>query len=1040
MAMMALLMPTFVFAADIEADLIDTLTLTVDDGDSTSFFEPSAGELLESAVVFNTAELVTTGHVLVMQDASIIYTLVSWTDDVLLGGLDPLTGIPDWDGTTIDATAEAEAICGDLGEVCPDGDYTIELHTEYTATDTFFETVTEDFSIYTTPASVNVSAFAVAPDPFDPLLAAELAEITFTTDDPGYVSVNIYDDADSDYSDTLNVLVDNQYLAAGDYSSVEIPELAWDGNDTLGDLLVNDTYLIQITTTITDGGATSDTDEISVVLTAVSTITIDTFTAISDNGTSTFDPAPSADNEELTVSYTLSDTVDSVSIEITDSVSNVVESFSSTNSDSGDFDWNGTDDATDKLVLPGTYTITITAAEDGHPDVVDTTTTAVLYENSNMSDIETLTVNPSSFDPDSGDTEITFSNSEDAEITVEIYDDTDTLVRTFDTHDGDDFDADDDHSVVWNGDDDDEDQVDEDDYTILVVARNSYGVTSDSETITVDDSDGTGSSSNSHISGIDLDPSSKFEPAEDDELEIEFDVEKDLDSLEIYAVQGSDEIEIFEDDDVEEETNVTITWDGTDDGDYVDEGDWRIEFRSTVDSTNLTASETIEVEYDKPTIDELEVSKDEFDNDLGEFTYIMFKVEDDAIIEIQILEDGDEEETVVDDMEVEADKWYAVQWDGDDFNYSDDLDVKLIAYNLVQEDIYDTETTSIDLDEDDVSSSKSNVTNDYITPILTDGEESMVLYYELEDDADVEISIHKGTSSSGTEVIELIDVDDQEAGAHTIEWDGTDEDGDELNEGYYTYKIKSKETSTETETGLFVVDDEIGDIDGDGGDDDDDDDSVSSNVTIDGVSSSSSSSSTSTTTTTGCGGYTDTDDLDEELCDAIEWVSDEGIFEGYSSGTFGVYYPINRAETLKVIMEAFGLGQSSTYSYYETLGFSDVIVGAWYMPYIDMAMDLGIFSGDAYSTTARPESYVNRVEALKMVLETLEIVSTFTVDDCSFSYVDVDVNAWYSCYVCESLTYNLFDAYSTYYFMPDEYATRGEIALMFYRLNLAGLM
>ena len=392
-------------------------------------------------------------------------------------------------------------------------------------------------------------------------------------------------------------------------------------------------------------------------------------------------------------------------------------------------------------------------------------------------------------------------------------------------------------------------------------------------------------------------------------------------------------------------------------------------------------------------------------------------------------------------MEVEGEKWYAVQWDGDDFDYKDDLDIKLIAYNLVQEDVYDTETTRIDLDEDDVSSSKSNVTNDYITPILTDGEESMMLYYELEDDADVEITIHKGKSSSGSEVIELIDIDDQESGPHTITWDGTDEDGDELKEGYYTYKIKSKKTSSEIETGMFIVDDEIGDIDGDSGDDDDDDSSISSNVIIDGdTSTSSDDSSSSTSSSNGCGGYSDTTDLDSELCAAIEFVTDRGIFEGYSSGSFGVYYPINRAETLKVIMEANGIGQSTSYSSYSTLGFSDVITGAWYMPYMDMAMDFGIFNGDSGASTARPEAYVNRVEALKMALETLEIVSTYTVDDCSFSYVDVNSDSWYSSYVCESLVFNLFDAYSNYYFMPEEYGTRGEIALMFYRLHTAGLM
>ena len=39
-----------------------------------------------------------------------------------------------------------------------------------------------------------------------------------------------------------------------------------------------------------------------------------------------------------------------------------METFSSTNSDSGDFDWDGTDDD-NALVLAGTYTISITASD-----------------------------------------------------------------------------------------------------------------------------------------------------------------------------------------------------------------------------------------------------------------------------------------------------------------------------------------------------------------------------------------------------------------------------------------------------------------------------------------------------------------------------------------------------------------------------------------------------------------------------------------------------------------------------------------------------
>ncbi len=113
---------------------------------------------------------------------------------------------------------------------------------------------------------------------------------------------------------------------------------------------------------------------------------------------------------------------------------------------------------------------------------------------------------------------------------------------------------------------------------------------------------------------------------------------------------------------------------------------------------------------------------------------------------------------------------------------------------------------SVDLAEDDVSSSKTNVTHDYMEPVAESSGEKMTLFYELDDEADITVSIHKGTNGTGTKVIELVDDDEQDEGKHKITWDGRDDDNDKLSKGIYSYKITAKNGSnTETETGIFVI-------------------------------------------------------------------------------------------------------------------------------------------------------------------------------------------------------------------------------------------
>ena len=118
-------------------------------------------------------------------------------------------------------------------------------------------------------------------------------------------------------------------------------------------------------------------------------------------------------------------------------------------------------------------------------------------------------------------------------------------------------------------------------------------------------------------------------------------------------------------------------------------------------------------------------------------------------------------------------------------------------------------------------------------------------------------------------------------------------------------------------------------------------------------------------------------------------------------------------------------------------GFSDVQAGAWYMPYIKTAKQLGVFSGDGGANTARPDATINRAEALKLTFETLRVSKGYTVSSCSFSYGDVQAGAWYYNYACQAKNYDLFGGGS--FLNPGALSSRGEVAQMLYDLDQAGL-
>ncbi|EKD48004.1 MAG: hypothetical protein ACD_65C00171G0001 [uncultured bacterium] len=161
-------------------------------------------------------------------------------------------------------------------------------------------------------------------------------------------------------------------------------------------------------------------------------------------------------------------------------------------------------------------------------------------------------------------------------------------------------------------------------------------------------------------------------------------------------------------------------------------------------------------------------------------------------------------------------------------------------------------------------------------------------------------------------------------------------------------------------------------------------------------------------------------------------MQDNGIFTGNdSTGNLEPDSPINRAETTKVLVEAFGFGTSPLASTYP-----DVEDGVWYTPYIMSATFNGIVQGYP-DGTFNPAETVNKVEMLKIILETAGVdLSGVDTSEELFSDIAVDESTeWFRPYAYYAYQNGLVDI-SGDEFEPDEDMLRRDVILTLYRLGV----
>jgi len=147
--------------------------------------------------------------------------------------------------------------------------------------------------------------------------------------------------------------------------------------------------------------------------------------------------------------------------------------------------------------------------------------------------------------------------------------------------------------------------------------------------------------------------------------------------------------------------------------------------------------------------------------------------------------------------------------------------------------------------------------------------------------------------------------------------------------------------------------------------------------------------------------------------EAIESLHERQVVEGYEDGSYKPLLPINRAEFLKILLEARYHEEARIYS--EPSSYSDVDHQAWYAPYIYAATNKGIVQGYP-NGEFRPANPISYVEALKVIIETYQVPIRRLVHD----------GQWYEEYLQTALEHNLLHLITVR--ALDGFLSRGEMA------------
>ena len=162
---------------------------------------------------------------------------------------------------------------------------------------------------------------------------------------------------------------------------------------------------------------------------------------------------------------------------------------------------------------------------------------------------------------------------------------------------------------------------------------------------------------------------------------------------------------------------------------------------------------------------------------------------------------------------------------------------------------------------------------------------------------------------------------------------------------------------------------------------------------------------------------------DHKNYDAINYLFENEIIQGYEDNTFAPERTVSRAEALKIILLSADIDTENTDYDIDLL---DIDENSWFTSYVKKALELGIVQG--YSDNKfYPEKDVNLAEGLKITIESLGINSDkFEVDQ------NADPENWYDPYLIIAQQNNIFKNIEN--LKLSKKLTRGDIAQIIYMI------
>ena len=176
-------------------------------------------------------------------------------------------------------------------------------------------------------------------------------------------------------------------------------------------------------------------------------------------------------------------------------------------------------------------------------------------------------------------------------------------------------------------------------------------------------------------------------------------------------------------------------------------------------------------------------------------------------------------------------------------------------------------------------------------------------------------------------------------------------------------------------------------------------------------------------------GSTDFADVPEDNKNAvaIDFLQKSEVIKGYEDGSFKPEGGINRAELMKILVEAQGVTPDPD-EYKDC--FPDV-KDEWFAPYVCYAKEMEWVGGYADGTFGA-EKPVIKVEAIKMTINS-QGLSGETQDCDTELFADTNKAEWYGKYLCVAKNKGLLEEGATDSYNPTEAITRGTVSENIYR-------